>query len=321
MPAGLVSTIIPVFNRAAMLSEAANSVLAQTYRPIEIIIVDDGSTDATPLAAESLAAEHGDVIRVIRQPNAGPGVAREAGRQLAQGEFIQYLDSDDLLRPQRFEKLVAALREYPDASVAYGMTRYCDHTGNEIPATWKNPNQQQATMFPSFLKQRWWDTPSPLYRRTVTDAAGPWTRLRIEEDWEYDARIASLGTRLAFVPEVLVDIRMHAEAALSRGKALDPTRLRDRAAAHALILSHAKRAGISPAAPEMRHFARELFLLSRQCGAGGLEEESRTLFDLAREASGDQGDRLQFRLYAQLGRILGWRRAGKLAVMSDRLRW
>lgn len=320
MHAGLVSTIIPVFNRAGMLREAVGSVIAQTYRPIEIVIVDDGSTDDTPTAIAALTSAHPE-IRALRIANGGPGVAREAGRQLAQGEFIQYLDSDDLLRPQRFTRLVDALRGDPDAGVAYGMTRYCDERGNEIRATWKDPNQRQRTMFPSLLCQRWWDTPSPLYRRSVIDGAGPWTALRLEEDWEYDARIAAVGTRLAFVPEVLVDIRMHGEAMLSRGAALDPARLRDRATAHELIFSHAKRAGISSDAPEMQHFARELFLLSRQCGAAGLEDESQMLFDLAREASGAARDRLQFRLYARLGRLLGWRRAGKLAVLSDRLRW
>ena len=108
------------------------------------------------------------------------------------------------------------------------MTRYSDAQGNELPAEWKNPNQRQTSMFPSFLAARWWDTPSPLYRRSVTDAAGPWSRLRMEEDWEYDARVAALGTRLAFVPEVLVDVRMRMPGHLSG----DPSRLADRARAH-----------------------------------------------------------------------------------------
>src|SRR5262245_21086983 len=96
---GLVSTIIPVYNRPALLSEAVTSVLAQTYRPIEIIIVDDGSTDATPEIAQSLASAHPTEIRWLRIINGGPGAAREAGRRCARGAFIQYLDSDDLLHP------------------------------------------------------------------------------------------------------------------------------------------------------------------------------------------------------------------------------
>ena len=105
----LVSTIIPVFNRAAMLAEAVGSVIAQSYRPVEVIIVDDGSTDDTAAVAHALAAEQRDIIRVLHQPNGGVGRAREAGRLAARGEFIQYLDSDDLLLPGKFEHQIAAL--------------------------------------------------------------------------------------------------------------------------------------------------------------------------------------------------------------------
>src|SRR5262245_54711913 len=121
---GLVSTIIPVFNRPALLREAAASVLAQTYRPIEIIIVDDGSTDNTFESVESLAAEHPSLLRFLRIPNGGPGAAREAGRLMAEGEFIQYLDSDDLLLPRKFELQVGCLRSHPECDVAYGKTRF-----------------------------------------------------------------------------------------------------------------------------------------------------------------------------------------------------
>ena len=120
---GLVSTIIPVHNRPALLREAVASVLAQTYRPIEIIIVNDGSTDETGSEAEALASSHPEV-RTIHRKNGGPGAARETGRLAARGEFIQYLDSDDLLLPKKFELQVAGLRQYGDCAVSYGKTRF-----------------------------------------------------------------------------------------------------------------------------------------------------------------------------------------------------
>src|SRR5688572_4625209 len=120
----LVSTIIPVHNRSGLLREAVASVLAQTYRPIEVIIVDDGSTDDTAGVADGLAREHPEEIRVIHQSNTGPGLAREAGRLIARGEFIQYLDSDDLLLPRKFELQVAGLNAHPECGVSYGKTRY-----------------------------------------------------------------------------------------------------------------------------------------------------------------------------------------------------
>src|SRR5258708_5062942 len=118
---GLVSTIIPVHNRALLLREAVASVLAQTYRPVEIIVVDDGSTDETGQEADALAKSHLEV-RAIHRQNGGPGTARETGRLVARGEFIQYLDSDDLLLPTKFELQVAGLRRCGDCAVSYGRT-------------------------------------------------------------------------------------------------------------------------------------------------------------------------------------------------------
>ena len=314
-----VSVIVPVYNRPQMLRQAVASVLAQTYGRFEVIIVDDGSTDDTPRVVEQLC-ESDFRIRSIRRPNGGPGLAREAGRQAARGEFIQYLDSDDLLLPRKFELQLAALDAHPECGVAYGLTRYRNAAGEEVACTWKEPNAVRETMFPSFLLARWWETATPLYRRSVTDAAGPWTDLRLEEDWEYDARIASLGVRLAFVPEYVAEHRDHPEDRLSRGAGLEPRRLRWRATAHERIYAHARRAGVAWDAPEMRHFARELFLLSRMCGAAGLARESRTLFTLAREASGPGANRLQFRLYRAATLLLGWSLTGRLSQLLDRLR-
>jgi glycosyltransferase involved in cell wall biosynthesis len=315
----LVTTIIPVFNRAAMLRQAVASVLAQTWRPIEIVIVDDGSTDDTPAVADALAREHGE-IRVIHEANGGPGLAREAGRRQARGELLQYLDSDDLLLPRKFELQVAALRDHPECGIAYGHTRYADANGVEIECTWKTANRIESAIFPSFLVARWWETVTPLYRAAVCEAAGPWTAMRLEEDWEYDCRIGADGVRLAHVPEVVAVHRDHDTGRLSRGAALDPARLRDRARSHELIYSHARRAGIGPDAPEMRHFARELFHLARQCGAAGLPTESETLFRLSRAASGERANAMQFRAYAALARMVGWPLAGRIACLADRLR-
>ena len=309
----LVSTIIPVFNRPSMLREAVASVLAQTYRPIEIVIVDDASTDDTPGVIEELS-EHHPQVRAIRRPNGGPGLAREAGRGKARGDFIQYLDSDDLLMPRKFELQIRAFEEQPECGVAYGMTRYRDEAGGEIECTWKQANQIQKTIFPSFLVARWWETSTPLYRRSVCDAAGPWTGLRLEEDWEYDCRVGALGTRLAYVGEVVAEHRDHSDGRLSRGSGADPVRLRDRTQAHELIASHARRAGVPPDAPEFQHFARELFHLGRQCGAAGLTGESKRLVALARTISSSP----DLRVYQLAARVVGWRRAARAAAWIDR---
>jgi hypothetical protein len=316
----MVSTIIPVHNRAAQLHEAVQSVLLQDWAPIEIIVVDDGSTDTTFGVARSLERERPSQIRCVQQENLGPGAARERGRLLANGEFIQYLDSDDLLLPGKFRSQVDALRANPAAGVAYGITQSRNAAGVLEPRPHKRTGERIDTMFPSFLTSRWWETATPLYRRSVTDRAGPWTDLCLEEDWEYDCRVASQGIRLAWVPQPVSESRDHAGHRLSRGAAIDAQRLRQRAAAQTLIFDHAIRAGIPSAAPEMQHFARALFLLVRQCGAAHLDDESKHLFDLARRAAGHDFNATQFNLYHRVARAIGWPAAGRVSCWLDRMR-
>ena len=321
MVRNLVTTIIPVHNRPHLLREAVASAVSQSHRPIEIVIVNDGSTDDTPSVANALATDSSREIRVIHQPNSGPGLAREAGRRLARGEFIQYLDSDDLLLPRKFELQVEGLRAHPECGVAYGKTYYCEYGSVPEQRPWKRTGERIEWMFPSFLQSRWWGTSTPLYRRSLTDTAGAWLALSSEEDWEYDCRVAATGVRLAYVDEYVSEEHEHGGARLSKDGSTARAKLHDRAEAHSLILEHARRAGIDEASDEMRHFARELFLLARQCGAAGLDSESHDLFLQARGASGeDRANGLDFRLYAFAASVLGWSLAGRLASASDQFR-
>lgn len=319
---GLVSTILPVHNRPEMLREAVASVLAQTYRPIEILIVDDASTDGTPAVCAQLVTARPDIVRVVAlEVNGGPGAAREAGRLRTRGEFIQYLDSDDLLHPDKFELQVAALHARPDCGVASGRTTLLLPGSSREDGPIKRTGESIETMFPAFLQSRCWHTSTPLYRRSVTDAAGPWTTLCQEEDWEYDCRIAALGTRVVHVQRVLSRARAHEGPQLSAGASSSRRLLRDRATAHRLIYEHARSMGIDSDAPEMQHFSRELFLLARQCGVVGLEAESHMLFELSRRSSlGTAWQRGQFLAYRSIAVTLGWRRAARLADRYERMR-
>ena len=101
----LVSIIIPCFNAEACLQETLDSALAQTHPEVEIIVVDDGSTDGT----RALVAAYGDRLRVIHGPNQGAASARNTGTALARGEFLLYLDADDLLEPEAIASRLAAL--------------------------------------------------------------------------------------------------------------------------------------------------------------------------------------------------------------------
>src|SRR3954465_6548006 len=111
---GLVSIVIPCYNSARFLVETVESALSQTYTPAEIILVDDGSTDGSA----ELIRSYGHRVKAEFGPNCGGGAARNRGTALARGEFIQYLDADDLLIPDAIEKRVAALQQ-STADVAY----------------------------------------------------------------------------------------------------------------------------------------------------------------------------------------------------------
>ena len=110
------SVIIPCFNRAAFLSEAITSVLGQTFADFELIIVDDGSTDATKNVAGSY---NDDRIRYIAQEHAGVSAARNHGLRRAQAKYIAFLDSDDRFKPGKLERAHAVIQNHPEAMIVH----------------------------------------------------------------------------------------------------------------------------------------------------------------------------------------------------------
>lgn len=316
---GLVSVIIPVFNRPTQIIEAVESVLEQNYRPLEIIVVDDGSTDETYAAMQELKSHNPQLIKLVQTANRGPGPAREVGRQLAGGDYIQYLDSDDVLYSNKFELQVKALERNPQCQIAYGKTRYRSEDNFKESAHGKRTGEQIETMFPSFLAGRWWSTLTPLYRRAISDRAGPWLDLKQEEDWEYDARVAALGIKLCFVDEFVCEVRSHSEDRISQMQLGLRTKLSSIAQARQLIYAHAIEAKLNPSFPEMQIFSRSAFHLARQCGAAGLGKESQKLFALSRRASG-RPNKKEYLVYHFLAHALGWHRLGQLCCWRDRIK-
>ncbi|QPN64309.1 glycosyltransferase family A protein [Synechococcus sp. CBW1004] len=312
----LVSTIIPVYNRPKMVRRAVASVLAQTYRPIEILLVDDGSTDATPEVLAELQTAHPEEIRVIRQANAGAGPARETGRLQAHGAYIQYLDSDDYLLPNKFTDQVAALKAHPECAIAYGTSRLETAAGQVLDPASRRTDEAIASLFPLLLLERWWHTHTPLFRRWISDAAGPWPSYR-PEDWDLEARMGALRPQLIHcgtTVSVQVDhdspnrVTRGAEAAFLRDEAIFLPRL------HACALL----AGMDRQVPELALFSRWCFLRARQLDAIGEGALADGLLALARySGSADPPGSAAWQLpaYQSLRRLLGPRTVGSLAAL------
>jgi glycosyltransferase involved in cell wall biosynthesis/SAM-dependent methyltransferase len=289
---GLVSTIVPVYNRSGLLREAVGSVLAQTYREVEVIIVDDGSTDDTAEVCDRLAV--GDErVRVLHVPHQGrAGLAREVGRGSARGEFIQYLDSDDVLYPRKFEVMVGALTGNPDCDIAYCYTRryVIGSTPTDSPSALTGHTFRK--MFPSFLSRRYWQTSTPIYRRHICDTAGPWSDLLFWEDIEYDTRIASQDPRLHHCREWLTDMRDHHHGRLSGSRFLDdPTLLREAVRGMALLYEDVERAGWTYDLPEVRRFIDDVRVLHARCRRFELEEEAGRCITILERATGESDPR------------------------------
>jgi glycosyltransferase involved in cell wall biosynthesis len=316
MNSNTVSVIIPVFNRGKSLREAVMSALLQSYEKLEIIIVDDGSTDDTNQVAKELALKWSGTIRVYTQKNSGPGPARELGTINSCGEYIQFLDSDDILLPYKLEEQVKSLRINPQSGISYGISYQADYSFNPplVSGPIRSTGERINYLFPKLLNERWWTTSNPLYRRSIIQQVGPWRDLINEEDWEFDARAARLHTSLEWV-NIGVSIRRinMSDDHLSFGGCTDGRKIADRVIAKELLYGYALSGGIKSSDPEMITFAKECFLLSRQCAVIGLENESSRMFKLSRKASLHSNKHsVTYFLYGILVYFFGWVRTGRV---------
>ncbi|MEO1617966.1 MAG: glycosyltransferase family A protein [Planctomycetota bacterium] len=320
---GLVSTIIPVFNRPKMLRVAVQSVLQQTYDRVEVIIADDGSTDETPSVAAELVESHPGVVSYVRHENSGPGPSRELGRRQARGEYLQYLDSDDRLLSNKFTDQVSSLRQNPDCDIAYGVTRLVDASGDVLSDPFKWTDRRIETLFPGLLVDRWWCTHTPLYRRSLTDKIGPWCDMRWSQDWEYDSRIGSINTRLVHCGSHVSE-HVHHEGERQTSAAswfTDPVRLRNRVQLMEVLSDGAKKANVPSSAPERQHFARWCFMIGRQCATQSMREEAEKCFSLALDSAGEDGPGGRgIGIYRTAVRWLGGPLTGRLEQFARRFK-
>ncbi len=311
-----VSVIIPVFNRTDFLEAALLSVIDQTIEDWEVIVVDDGSEPGCANEIESLT-KIDERIRLVKQENSGVGLARRHGLEVSKGEFIQFLDSDDLLLPEKFALQLAALEKNPNCGIAYGITRLIDSDGTLLKEPYKWTAEVHQQLFPKLLVDRWWNTQTPLYRREICERAGPWINLAMSEDWEFEARIAGMGVELVHVAEVVCATRQH-EAIRLTGQKENAGELAARVCLLESLWSNAEKVELTKDSGEMRHFSRWAFFTARRCGHFGLDSLAERSFQVAvNSALRIPND---FRIFKLLTKIVGWRGAARVAVMVEKLR-
>jgi glycosyltransferase involved in cell wall biosynthesis len=180
-----ISVIVPAYNEAQLLPEAIGSIRQQGWPGLEIVVVDDGSVDDTPRVLSELSR---DDLVVLRQTNHGPAAARNAGILAARGEWIAFLDSDDLWLPGKLQAQTSALQNSPDAAFCYGDALCRDARQRERP---KRVRALHGDLLLDLLLGPEFVTGSVLVRRSCFDELGLFDpELRTGEDWDMWIRLA-----------------------------------------------------------------------------------------------------------------------------------
>jgi glycosyltransferase involved in cell wall biosynthesis len=224
-----VTAIVPTYNYAHFVSRAIESVLAQTYTPIECLVVDDGSTDETP----AVLARFGARIRVVRKQNAGLSAARNAGIAVAQGELVGLLDADDWWEPEKIARQVALFDVRPALAAVGCGVRWQRPAGSAERAhpTWRAPAPlgTQADNLRAIAVRKLTIGGSGsglLARRAIFEQVGPFdTSLRAAEDWDMWLRIAARHL-IDNVPEPLTNIFEHRTGMFRKARLMEENQWR-----------------------------------------------------------------------------------------------
>ena len=193
-----VSCIIPVYNGGRYLADAIQSVLDQTLSPLEILVVDDGSTDGSA----DVAAALGDPVRVVRRARTGVSAARNEGVRVARGELVAFLDADDLFLPQKLDMQVARFRARPELELSSCLTE--NFWSPELALHQRDHDPKLTTPWPRALIS--WVLRPSLFARV----GGFDERMRVSQDVDWNLRAEECGAVSETLPEVLCRRRLHA---------------------------------------------------------------------------------------------------------------
>jgi glycosyltransferase involved in cell wall biosynthesis len=195
----LISVIIPIYNGEAYLAEAIDSVLAQDYRRLEVIIVDDGSNDGSPAIAKRYA-----LAKYCRQEHSGLGTALNRGIQAASGELLAFLDADDLWAKDKLSRQLAALTKNSGLDAVFGQVK--PFFSPEMHARMRRQPKEKITIIPGYAKG------AMLVKREFLFRVG-WfaTMWKVGDFIDWYARAQELGLRSMMLPDVVLYRRLHSD--------------------------------------------------------------------------------------------------------------
>jgi len=193
----LVSVVIVAYNSWPDVARAIDSALGQTYRAVEVIVVDNSSTDATPREVPRL---YGSRVRYLRQENRGDGGGYNAGFDASSGRFVQFMDGDDYLAPDKIERQVAAFLADPEADIVYGDVRR--FAGSEMWSDWwcKDEPDMLAALLAEDGRGAGLTVHSVLFSRRALERVGRWDETLYVTDVDYWFRAAWAGCRFRYCP-------------------------------------------------------------------------------------------------------------------------
>lgn len=208
MPKPKISIVIPSYNRAEYISATLDSILAQTYKDFEIVFVDDGSTDNT----EKILHEYSGKdyrVKYFKQPNSERAVARTYGMELAMGDYICLVDSDDLWYPNKLEVQLKVMDEDPDVILSYASVNRVDMQGNRTMAATRQHEGYTGWVFFELLKRNFISSVTPMFRKEVLKKVKEQNTSFIPyEDWDFWLRMSREG-KFYHITQPLGDYRLH----------------------------------------------------------------------------------------------------------------
>ena len=266
-----VSITIPSFNCARYLGRAIDSALAQTYADYEIIVVDDGSTDDT----RGVLTRFGDKIRYVYQPNGGLSSARNLALAHASGEFIAYLDADDLWYPHRLQTQVAFLDTHPACGFVHSDVTIIDDDDRVIHRAYNAETRRdvpEGYCALNLLRRCHVQVPSVLERRECIERVGNFDgRLKTAQDYLHWIRIALDGMAVGYIPEPLAMYRRTASSLSSSPRRVldDGVMIFETLLADPAVRRGPGREAVAIARERLYAFRRELAYLDRVEGRRG----------------------------------------------------